>query len=224
MFYGNQARAQPVATASPYPLPHRAALWTLPGHDHLELDVPGEPGACRRRSGRYPTEGSYTSSGGGALTSYVSTLDVRDSSLLGNQVIGSAGGPGWRVGKPPAAAIEIFGDVSGYLAPTIATFTNCVLSGNTVVGGAGGHGAPGGTAVGGALDVNSDATVTLTGAAVTQNQVIGGAGGAGAAGGEGMGGACSVGTAVLFGSPDASSLTINGSGLDHNQAIGGAGG
>jgi hypothetical protein len=171
-----------------------------------------------------PDGSALTVSEGGALTGYLAPLDVRDSSFVGNQVIGSAGGPGVAGGIASGGAIEVFGDVTGYFPPTIATFSNCVLSGNGALGGAGGDGAPGGAAVGGALDVNSDATVTLTDTAATENWAIGGAGGAGTAGGAGMGGGCSVGTAVLFGTTDASSLTISGSWLDHNQAIGGAGG
>jgi len=55
--------------------------------------------------------------------------------------------------------------------------------------------------------------VTITGTTISHNQAIGGAGG-----GEGMGGGYAVGTGILFGVADPSSVTLDGeSRVDHNE-------
>jgi hypothetical protein len=97
------------------------------------------------------------------------------------------------------------------------------FSHNRAAGGAGGSAAPGGDGVGGALDLVVS-IATITDSIFNHNRALGGAGGTGASGGNGIGGALDVGSGVLFGIAETSSLTLGGSRLDHNHAVGGAGG
>ncbi|HVM51548.1 MAG TPA: hypothetical protein VMU04_26180 [Candidatus Acidoferrum sp.] len=156
-----------------------------------------------------------TASIGGGLSSWAGTLYVAASSFVGNQAIGAAG----ETGVPGSAALGGGIEVDSGLP---ATILNCLICNNSVVGGAGGSGAPGGTGLGGGLDVElvpygaaigPSSTVAINGTMITHNQAIGGAGG-----GEGKGGGYAVGTGVLFGIPDTSSVTLNGgSVVSHNR-------
>jgi len=153
-----------------------------------------------------------TASSGGGLSSWEGALYVRDSSFVGNQVIGSAGSAGGAGSAGTGGAIEVDSGLP-------AEIVNCWLFDNAAVGGAGGSGALGGPGVGGGLDVETYAapgpstTVTITGTIISHNQAIGGAGG-----GEGLGGGYAVGTGVLFGVPDTSSVTLDGeSRVEHNE-------
>lgn len=156
-----------------------------------------------------------TSCPGGVLTSLGGTLELRDCSLIGNQVIGGDAS----LGGPPSIAMG--GGIMVFSGMT-ATIFNCSLFDNAAVGGAGGSGTPGADGVGGGLSVGfwpaawtagSSSAVTVTGTTISHNQAIGGAGG-----GTGMGGGYAVGIGGLFfGLPDTSSVTLNGgSVVSHN--------
>jgi hypothetical protein len=160
--------------------------------------------------------GFFTTSIGGGLSSWGGTLDIRDSYLVGNQVVGGDSSLGGPASMAMGGAITIFSGLP-------ATIINCLLLNNIAVGGAGGNGSPGGAGVGGGLNVGvfpgylantgPSSAVTLTGTIISRNQAIGGAGG-----GQGMGGGYAVGTGVLFGTPDTSSVTLNGgSVVNHNK-------
>jgi hypothetical protein len=152
--------------------------------------------------------GFYTASSGGGLSSWGGALYIRDSSFVGNQVIGGDGSLGGPASIAMGGGITVFNGLP-------ATIINCSLFHNSAVGGAGGAGAPGGAGVGGGLNVGifpeygsasgPSSTVTVTGTTISYNQAIGGAGG-----GEGKGGGYAVGTGVLFGIQDTSSVTLNG--------------
>jgi len=148
-----------------------------------------------------------TASYGGGLSSWGGTLHVADCSFVGNQVIGAAGETGVAGSAALGGAIEI-----GSGLPAI--ILNCRISDNVTIGGVGGSGAAGGTGAGGGIDielnpwgnaVGPSTALTLTGTTISRNQAIGGANG-----GVGMGGGYSVGTAVLFGIPDNSTVMLNG--------------
>lgn len=147
-----------------------------------------------------------TSAAGGALSSWGGTLELRDCSLVGNQVIGGDGS----LGGPPSFATG--GGIMVWNGMT-ASLVNCSLFDNAAVGGAGGSGTPGAVGVGGGLSVEWS-TVTLTGTIISHNQAIGGAGG-----GTGMGGGYAVGISYLWGIPDTySTVTLNrGSVVSHNR-------
>ncbi|MBP7934263.1 MAG: hypothetical protein KA354_06400 [Phycisphaerae bacterium] len=152
---------------------------------------------------------------GGALATWGGTLDIRESSFVGNQVIGSAGSDGGEGSAALGGAIEVHSGLP-------ATIVKCLLFDNEVVGGAGGSGAPGGPGVGGGLDVEfvpwataigTSTTLTITDSTIRHNRAMGGAGG-----GAAMGGGYAVGTGVLFGAPDTSSVTLTGgSRVDQNE-------
>ena len=168
------------------------------------------------------TPGFDTISQGGGLSSWGGSLEVRDSSLVGNQVIGAAGNAG-SAGIPSSGGSIAMGGGITIDNGLAATIVNCRFSDNAVAGGAGGGSSPGGAGVGGGLSVGyypypvscigSSSAVTISGTTVSRNQAVGGAGG-----GQGMGGGYAVGTGVLFGIPDTSSVTLNGgSVVSHNQ-------
>ena len=144
---------------------------------------------------------------GGAFICWGGTLHVADSTFVGNRVIGVGG----ETGVAGSAALGGGIVVSSGLP---ATIVNCTISDNTAIGGAGGSGAAGGPAAGGGLDtalypwgnvLGPSTALTLTGTTISRNQAIGGA-----EGGQGFGGGYSVGTGVLFGFPDTSTVTLNG--------------
>jgi len=166
------------------------------------------------------TPGFNTVSQGGGLSSLGGSLEVRDSSFVGNQVIGSTGStevPSSSGGIAMGGGIMI----DNGLAATIA---NCGFWDNAVKGGAGGGSAPGGAGVGAGLSVGlyplpgyypvgSSSAVTISGTTISRNQAVGGAGG-----GQGLGGGYAVGTGILFGIPDVSTITLTGgSVVNHNQ-------
>jgi hypothetical protein len=164
-----------------------------------------------------------TVSAGGGIGSWAGTLEVRDSSFVGNQVIGTAGSTGSAKIPSSGGSIAMGGGITidNGLA---ATIVNCWFSDNAVTGGAGGGSAPGGAGVGGGLsvgfypypgfyDIGPSSTVTISRTTISRNQAVGGAGG-----GQGMGGGYAVGTGALFGIPDTSSVTLSGgSKVNHNQ-------
>jgi hypothetical protein len=162
------------------------------------------------------TAGFYSASLGGGLSSWGGALYVRDSSFVGNQAIGGDSSLGGPASMAMGGGITVFNGLP-------ATIINCSLLHNTVMGGAGGNGAPGAAGVGGGLNAGifpeygsasgPSSAVTLTGTTISHNQAVGGAGG-----GQGLGGGYAVGTGVLFGIPDTSSVTLNGgSVVNHNQ-------
>ena len=138
----------------------------------------------------------WTLSKGGALSSLNGTLEVRDSSLVGNQVIGGDGS----LGGPPSIAT---GGAIMVESGLTASIVNCSLFDNAAVGGPG---------VGGGLSVAWSA-VTITSTIISDNQAIGGAGG-----GQGMGGGYAVGISGLWGYPDTdASVTLNGGSVVTNN-------
>ncbi len=159
---------------------------------------------------------------GGGIGSWAGTLEVRESSFVGNQVIGAEGSAG--SGKIPGSAGSIaMGGGITILSGLTATIADCWFSDNTVTGGAGGGSFPGGNGVGGALsvgfnpnlgfsDIGTSTTVTISGTTITRNQAIGGA-----ESGEGMGGGYAVGIGNLFGIRDTSSVTLNGGSVVTNN-------
>jgi len=156
------------------------------------------------------TPAYFTTSFGGGLSSWGGTLDIRETCFVGNQVLGGDASLGGPAGMAMGGGIAV-------LSGMPATIVNCSLFNNTVVGGAGSNGIPGGAGVGGGLNVglvpppwNTSASgpssvVTVTGTIIGLNQATGGANG-----GEAKGGGYAVGTGVLFGFPDTSSVTLNG--------------
>jgi len=161
------------------------------------------------------TPNFYSVTQGGGLSSWGGSLEIRDSSFVGNHVIGTAGSTGTAEIPSSSGSIALGGGllIDSGLPATIA---NCRFSDNTVTGGAGGGSSPGGLGVGGGLsvgfypypgyfDMGSSSAVTLSGTTISRNQAVGGANG-----GVGVGGGYSVGTAVLFGIPDTSTVTLNG--------------
>ena len=164
-----------------------------------------------------------TVSASGGLSSWAGALEVRDSSFVGNQVIGTAGSTGSAKIPSSGGSVAMGGGITIDSGLT-ATIVNCWFSDNAVTGGAGGSGAPGGAGVGGGLsvgfypypgfyDIGPSSTVTISGTTISRNQAIGGANG-----GEAKGGGYAVDTGVLFGLPDTSTVTLNGgSVVRHNQ-------
>jgi hypothetical protein len=154
----------------------------------------------------YASPGFFTTSCGGALSSWGGNLEIHDTRLIGNQVVGGDASLGGPAGSAMGGAIAVFSGLA-------ASLVNCSLFNNTTMGGSG---APGGAGIGGGLNVGifprwagaasgPTSAVTLTGTTISQNQALGGAGG-----GQGMGGGYAVGIGVLFGNPDTSSVTLNG--------------
>jgi hypothetical protein len=150
--------------------------------------------------------GFFSASSGGGLSSWGGALYIRDSRFINNRVVGgdvSLGGP---AGIAMGGGITVF---SGLQAAII----DCTLSHNTVVGGAGDASASGGFGVGGGLNVGfypsawavgPSSAVTVTGTRISHNRAIGGAGG-----GVGRGGGYAVGTGILCGIPDTSTVTLD---------------
>ena len=170
-----------------------------------------------------PASATATSVGGGLSMDQPATLIVSNSSIVGNTVIGGAGGSG----GPGIAAIG--GGIEDFSGGS-ASITNSSIADNSAVGGAGGKGQPGGDGIGGGIDISYDTTATITGTTFSGNQATGGAGAnaavsdqANGSSGAGIGGAISLGTGVLFATPDASSLVLSGCTLTGNVAQGGAG-
>ena len=64
----------------------------------------------------------------------------------------------------------------------------------------------------GNYDIGKGSTVTISGTTITGNQAIGGA-----EGGVGMGGGYAVGTGILFGIRDTSSVTVTGGSVVTNN-------
>ena len=168
------------------------------------------------------TPGLETMSLGGGLSSLKGTLEVRDSSFAGNQVVGAAGSAGTAEIPSSGGSIGLGGGIM-INSGLAASIVNCRLSDNAAKGGAG-DGSAGGAGVGGGLSVGfcpypgfyyigSNSIVTISGTTISRNQAIGGANG-----GQGLGGGYAVGTGVLFGLPDTSTVTLNGgSVVKHNQ-------
>jgi hypothetical protein len=144
---------------------------------------------------------------GGGIASEPGTMNVRYSSLFGNQALGGAGGNG---GLGVGGAIEAG---NPFLPGSEASVTHTTLANNVARGGNGGAGGNGGNGLGGGI-TNVNGTLTVSDSTLTENQSIGGAGGTLGSGGLGQGGGLfNGGTATLIES------TVTG-----NQAEGGAAG
>jgi phospholipase/lecithinase/hemolysin len=187
--------------------------------DNLAVGGAMAPGA--------PASTTATSVGGGLSMDLPATLVVTNSAFVGNTVVGGAGTSGGAVSGPGIAAIG--GGIEDFSGGS-ATITNSAFTDNSAVGGAGGSGQPGGDGIGGGLDISYSTTATVTSSTFSGNQALGGAGAnaividtANGSSGAGIGSAVSVGTAVLFGTPDTSSLVLSGCTLTDNVAQGGAG-
>jgi len=163
------------------------------------------------------TPGYFTAAYGGGVNSSFGPLEVRYSRFVGNQAIGgnvSLGGP---------AGFGVGGGIC-VQSGMAASIVNCSLQNNGAVGGAGSGAISGAAGIGGGLAVGfypspanpfpfTGSTVTLTGTTISRNQAIGGTNG-----GHGKGGGYAVGTGVLFGFPDTSTVTLNGgSVVNYNQ-------
>ena len=227
-FIGNEARGSSAGGAAPTPelleraVAYGAGCWSYGQSGAVDTLGNMTILRCTFRDNRAVggilvpgiTPGFDTISQGGGLSSWGGSLEVRDSSFMGNQVIGVAGSTGTPEFPSSGGSLALGGGmlIDNGLA---ATIVNCRFSDNVATGGASGGSALGGAGVGGGLSVGfypypvscigSNTAVTIRGSTVSRNQAIGGAGG-----GAGMGGGYAVGTAVLFGIPDASSVTLNG--------------
>jgi phospholipase/lecithinase/hemolysin len=174
-----------------------------------------------------PASATATSVGGGLSMDQPATLIVSNSTFAGNKVVGGAGTSAGGISGPGIAAIG--GGIEDFSGGS-ASITNSTFIGNSAVGGAGGSGQPGGDGIGGGLDISYDTTATVTGTTFSGNQAVGGAGAnapvtdaANGSSGAGIGGAISLGTGVLFATPDTSSLVLSNCTLAGNVARGGAG-
>ncbi len=145
---------------------------------------------------------------GGALSLGESPTVVTDTSFLGNQALGTAGG--FSIG----GAIE--NDSS------VLTIQGGTIAGNVASGGQGSDstgttGGPGGYGQGGGIADFARSSVTLEGTTIVGNMAVGGAGGNGTtrgAGGNGEGGGIYV--------DSSSTLVMTGGSIIGNQAKGGA--
>jgi hypothetical protein len=185
--------------------------------DNLAQGAPLAPGAVPSQA---PSNGSSTVGGGVLCLGFfvpAPAVDVADCTFIGNQAVGGAGAPG------SAGSVGEGGGLSLAAIPS-ALVTDCTLAYNVAQGGAGGTGGVGASGVSGGFDLTFGSVVTVSNTILIGNQAIGGAGGAGAKGGNGVGGGANVGSGVITGFADNSSLTLIDSLLIGNQAIGGAGG
>ncbi len=154
------------------------------------------------------TVGFYSAASGGGLSSWGGALYIRDTSFVGNQALGGDGSLGGPLSMAMGGGITIFNGQP-------SSIINCSLMNNAALGRAGGNGSTGGVGLGGALNVGifpeycptsgPSSTVNLTGTTLTRNHAIGGING-----GQGFGGGYAVGTGVLFGLQDTSSVTLSG--------------
>ena len=107
---------------------------------------------------------------GGAIFNQAGSLVVANSTIAGNQAMGSDGGRGHNAGAVQGASKE-------------------AVDGQSVKGGIGGQGGAGGAAFGGGIDNAKGASLSLSGTLLVSNVAIGGRGGEGGTGGDGTGGA-----------------------------------
>jgi hypothetical protein len=187
---------------------------TLTGN--LALGTPLAPGVVPSQG---PVSGTSTAGGGICclpITVPTATVTVADSTLAGNRAVGGAGAAG------SAGSVGEGGGMALIFVPS-GLVTGCTLVGNVAHGGAGGTGGVGALGVSGGIDLVF-ASVAVSNSILVGNEAIGGAGGAGANAGDGVGGGIDVGTGVILGFGDASSLTLTNCTLVGNQAVGGAGG
>jgi hypothetical protein len=170
-----------------------------------------------------PPSATATSVGGGLSMDSPAVLIVNNSSFTGNKVVGGAGtstGPG----------IAAFGGGIEDFSGGSATITNSSFTNNQAVGGAGSTSQPGGDGFGGGIDISYSTAATISGTTFSGNEAIGGAGANvtvppvdNGSSGAGIGGAISLGTGVLFATPDPSSVVLSNCMLTGNVAQGGAG-
>ena len=150
-------------------------------------------------------------------------MTLADSTVSGNQVIGSAGSSNYPGAVGAGGGILVEGPPVGG-GQAAGTVIGCTISNNSATGGTGGQGTAGGDGVSGGIDVEQGAPLALINTTITNNQATGGAASAGAAGGQGIGGGIDAGTGVILGNKtDSSTLNLTNCTISGNAASSAAG-
>jgi hypothetical protein len=151
----------------------------------------------RDRNGVGLRGGAGGSAFGGAVHAFINSLTVRNGSFMGNQAIAGVGGPG-------AVGADVHGSGQGGSSPVIDWESNGPQ--------AGGSGGAGGDAYGGAIEVMSASSVSLSHSLFAGNAVLAGRGGTGGR----------AGTFLYPGSDDQGGGASGGDGGRGGSAFGGA--
>jgi hypothetical protein len=155
---------------------------------------------------------------GGGLDNFADTVDpttvdvvtVTETTFLGNQALGGAGGSGAAGGVGVGGAIAVGQDAHfGFPDSPSLTLVADTFGGNLARGGDGGSGGDG---WGGALGLVSG-TASASGSTFGGNHAVGGSGGAGGNGGNGLGGGLFVDSGAT--------LALTASRVEYNRAQGG---
>lgn len=165
--------------------------------------------------------GGFGAGIGGAISNVArfgsAFLSVSNSTLTNNRAVGGAAdaGPIGQNGRGGAIANYIFGGVAAPVTVTaIANIDTSTLLGNQAIGGAG---PTGGNGLGGGLENEYGAVLSVSNSLIAFNRAVGGAGNGGN-GGNGLGGGIFNGGS----SPSsASSVTLRWSLIALNRAVGG---
>jgi hypothetical protein len=162
---------------------------------------------------------NFGSEQGGGINDF-DNLTVRNSTLIGNQALGTPLAPGAVPSQTPNSGSTTAGGgvfcLGVYVPNAAVSVADSTVSGNQAIGGAGAAGSAGSVGEGGGISLIAVPPALVANCVVAANVAQGGAGGTGAVGATGVSG----GIDLSFGSV----VTVSNTTLVGNQAIGGAGG
>ena len=162
---------------------------------------------------------NFGSGQGGGINDF-DNLTVVNSTLTGNQAVGTPLAPGAVPSQTPNSGSTTAGGgvfcLGVYVPNATVSVADSTLTGNQAIGGAGAAGSAGSVGEGGGISLIAVPSALVADCMVADNVAQGGAGGTGGVGATGVSG----GIDLAFGSV----VTVSNTILLDNQAIGGAGG